>query len=75
MVVRGLGVIRDGGWLVFAAATTTQIQVLSPVHGEALSLRWAMALAIDDLGFWAVCFETDCFQLFEMWRKTGRGRS
>ncbi|XP_057432105.1 uncharacterized protein LOC130724854 [Lotus japonicus] len=71
----GLGmVVRDVDGMVLAAATESNVCVLSPVQGEALCMRWAIALAID-LGFRHVLLETDCLQLFDMWRSKGRGRS
>lgn len=60
--------------MVLAAATEAQVCVSSPVLGEALSLRWSISLAID-LGFRHVILETDCLQLFDMWRRKGRGCS
>lgn len=51
----------DGGILV--AATSSMVQVLSPMLAEAHGLRWALVLA-SELGFQSASFETDSFQLY-----------
>ncbi|XP_057453036.1 uncharacterized protein LOC130744894 [Lotus japonicus] len=73
--VAGFGmVVRDEEGAAFAAATASSFYALSEAVGEVMRLRWAMSLAVD-LGFRSVCLETDCLQLFEVWKKGGVGRS
>ncbi|XP_057431260.1 uncharacterized protein LOC130724076 [Lotus japonicus] len=65
----GFGLVaRDHAGEVLAAAAKYPTMVLSPTVAEALSLRWAMDLAIQ-LGFRRVQFETDCLLLQQAWKK------
>ncbi|XP_057452813.1 uncharacterized protein LOC130744665 [Lotus japonicus] len=72
-VVAGFGMVaRDSNGEIMAYASKFPTMVLSPTVGEALSLRWAMDLAIQ-LGFRRVVFETDCLPLFQAWKKASGG--
>ncbi|XP_057441872.1 uncharacterized protein LOC130733664 [Lotus japonicus] len=73
--VCGYGMVaRDSNGEVLGAAAYYPVNVISPLLGEASSLRWAMQLAVD-FGFRSVCFETDCLQLFTWWKKETTGLS
>ncbi|XP_057418993.1 uncharacterized protein LOC130713222 [Lotus japonicus] len=71
----GIGLVaRDEDGEVLAAATLAMVLMQSVGLAEALCFRWALQMAID-LGFRAVCFETDSLQLFQWWLRRSRGSS
>ncbi|XP_057418936.1 uncharacterized protein LOC130713161 [Lotus japonicus] len=73
--VCGYGMVaRDSNGKVLGAATFYPVNAISPLLGEASSLRSAVQLAVE-FGFRSVCFETDCLQLFRWWKKGTSGLS
>ncbi|XP_057418123.1 uncharacterized protein LOC130712301 [Lotus japonicus] len=77
-IKNGLGgfgmVARDSNGEIVGAAALYPVNAPSPLLGEASSFRWALQLAVH-FGFRSVCFETDCLQLFEWWKKGRTGLS
>ena|ERR1044072_1628899 len=61
-------VARDWMGRSLDATTSSILQVQSPWVVEAMAFRWVIFLAVD-LGFTKVHFETDCYLLYEAWKR------
>lgn len=71
----GAGMVaQDHDGLALASVANFPMMAPYPVLAEALALRWSIGSA-HDLGFRRVCFETDCLQLFQRWKKPQDGAS
>ncbi|XP_057453056.1 uncharacterized protein LOC130744912 [Lotus japonicus] len=67
-------IVRNMLGEVLASAAQYLLHAASAILGEALAFRWSMQLAIQ-VGFRRILFETDCLQLFQLWKKPPDGRS